>query len=197
MRNAEIAELLEPGSIPSADKLKARIPAGLIAITRIPGLGPKRAKLLHDELGIASLDDLRVAAEQGRLKDVPGFGAKAEENVMAALAAGADGRPKERVLLSKALAVAEELVAGLREHPAALEVELAGSARRRADTVKDLDIVVAATDPGALAEHFCSLPAVDLVQTSGEAGAQGVTHSGVPGDLRIVAGGGFRNPFQP
>src|SRR5918997_56618 len=100
----KIDVLLETGSIPSADKLKARIPAGLIAITRIPGLGPKRARAPPAQLGIASLDDLRVAAEQGRLKDVPGFGAKAEENVMAALSAGADGRPKERMLLSKALA---------------------------------------------------------------------------------------------
>jgi DNA polymerase (family X) len=192
----KIDALLETGSIPSADKLKARIPAGLIAITRIPGLGPKRAKLLHDELGITSLDELRVAAEQGRLKDVPGFGAKAEENVMAALAAGADGRPKERMLLSKALAVGDELVAGLREHPAALEVELAGSARRRADTVKDLDIVVAASDPEALAEHFCSLPAVDVVQTSGEAGAKVVTHTGLPVDLRIVPEEAFGNLLQ-
>src|ERR687891_585867 len=70
----KIDALLETGSIPSADKLKERIPAGLIAVTRIPGLGPKRARLLHDELGIASLDDLRHAAEQGSLKDVPGFG---------------------------------------------------------------------------------------------------------------------------
>src|ERR671918_1929586 len=168
----KIDALLETGSIPAAEKLKARIPSGLIAVTRIPGLGPKRARLLWDHLGVTSLDDLRAAAEQGRLKDVPGFGAKAEENVMAALAGGADGRPKARMLLSKALAVAEELVAGLRDHPAALKVELAGSARRQADTVKDLDIVVAAGDPGALAEHFCSLQAVDVVHSSGEAGAK-------------------------
>src|SRR4051794_37298113 len=90
----KIDALLETGSIPSADKLKARIPSGLIEVTRIPGLGPKRARLLYDHLGITSLDELREAAEQGRLKDVPGFGAKAEDNVMAALAAGADGRPK-------------------------------------------------------------------------------------------------------
>ena len=80
-----------------------------------------------------SLDDLRTAAEQGRLKDVPGFGAKAEENVLAALAAGADGSAQGALLLSKALAVGEELVAALRDHPAALRVELAGSARRWAD----------------------------------------------------------------
>ncbi|HEV2875347.1 MAG TPA: DNA polymerase/3'-5' exonuclease PolX [Thermoleophilaceae bacterium] len=182
----KIDALLETGSIPSADKLKQRIPSGLIAITRIPGLGPKRAKLLHENLGVSSLDELRAAAEQGRLKDVPGFGAKAEENVMAALAAGADGRPRTRMLLSKALAVGDELVASLRDHPAALRVELAGSARRGADTVKDLDIVVAASDPKALADFFCSLQAVDVVHSSGEAGAKVLTHSGLPVDLRIV-----------
>jgi DNA polymerase (family X) len=192
----KIDALLETGSIPSADKLKARIPSGLIAITRIPGLGPKRAKLLHEHLGVSSLEELRAAAEQGHLKDVPGFGAKAEENVMAALAAGAGGGPEARTLLSKALVVGEELVAGLRDHPAALRVELAGSARRRADTVKDLDIVVAAADPKALAEHFCSLPAVDVVHTSGEAGAKVLTHSGLPVDLRIVPEESFGNLLQ-
>jgi DNA polymerase (family 10) len=192
----KIDVLLETGSIPSADKLKKRIPSGLIAITRIPGLGPKRAKLLHEHLGVSSLEELRAAAEQGRLKDVPGFGAKAEENVMAALAAGADGRPKTRMLLSKALAVGDELVAALRDHPAALRVELAGSARRGADTVKDLDIVVAAADPRALAEHFCSLQAIDVVHSSGEAGAKVLTHSGLPVDLRIVPEEAFGNLLQ-
>jgi DNA polymerase (family X) len=192
----KIDALLETGSIPSADKLKARIPSGLIAVTRIPGLGPKRARLLYEHLGVSSLDDLREAAEQGRLKDVPGFGAKAEENVMAALAGGADGRPKARMLLSKALTVGEELAAGLRDHPAALKVELAGSARRQADTVKDLDIVVAASDPAALVEHFCSLKAVDVVHSSGEAGAKVLTHSGLPVDLRIVPDEAFGNLLQ-
>src|SRR5687768_16500443 len=116
----KIDALLDTGSIPSADKLKARIPSGLIEVTRIPGLGPKRARQLHERLGVSSLDDLRRAAEEGRLKDVPGFGKKAEDNVLAALAAGADGRPQERTLLSKALVLGEELVAALRDHPSAL-----------------------------------------------------------------------------
>jgi DNA polymerase (family X) len=192
----KIDALLETGSIPSADKLKARIPSGLIEITRIPGLGPKRARLLHQELGVESLDDLRAAAEQGRLKDVPGFGEKAEENVLAALAAGADGRPKPRLLLSRALDVGEELAAAIREHPAAIRVELAGSARRMTDTVKDLDIVAASSDPTALVEAFCGLEAVDEVQASGEAGAKVLTHSGLPVDLRIVPAEAFGNLLQ-
>jgi DNA polymerase (family 10) len=192
----KIDALVETGSIPSADKLKARIPAGLVEITRIPGLGPKRARLLYDELGVASLDDLRQAAAQGRLKDVPGFGKKAEENVLTALAAGADGRPKARLLLSKALTVGDALVGALREHPSAIRVELAGSARRMTDTVKDLDIVAASSDPAALVEAFCALKAVDEVQASGEAGAKVITHSGLPVDLRIVPEEAFGNLLQ-
>jgi DNA polymerase (family 10) len=192
----KIDALLETGSIPAADKLKSRIPSGLIAITRIPGLGPKRARLLYDTLGVESLDDLRKAAEAGTLKDVPGFGAKAEENVKAALAAGADGRPKVRMILSKALAVGDELVAALRDHPAAIRVELAGSARRQADAVKDLDIVAASSDPEALVAAFCSSPAIDLVHNSGAAGAKVLTHSGLPVDLRIVPEEAFGNLLQ-
>jgi DNA polymerase (family 10) len=189
----KIDALLETGSIPSADKLKQRIPPGLVEITRIPGLGPKRARLLHDELGVSSIDELRQAAEDGRLSDVKGFGKKAEENLLAAFAAGADGRPKARMLLSKALPVGEELVAALREHPAAIRVELAGSARRLADTVKDLDIVAASSDPAALAEAFSGLDAIESVSTSGEAGAKALTHTGLPVDLRIVPEEAFGN----
>src|SRR5215208_3841515 len=192
----KIDALLETGTIPSADKLKQRIPSGLVEVTRIPGLGPKRAKLLHDQIGVCSIDDLRRAAETGQLKDVKGFGRKAEENVLAALAAGADGRPKARMLLSKALTVAEELVATLRDHSSVLRVELAGSARRRADTVKDLDIVVASSNPAALVGAFAELHSIDSVSTSGEAGAKAVTHSGLPVDLRIVPEEAFGNLLQ-
>ena len=192
----KIDALLETGSIPSADKLKQRIPSGLVEVTRIPGLGPKRAKLLHDELGVNSIEDLRRAAESGQLKDVKGFGKKAEENVLTAFAAGADGRPKARMILSKALPVGEELVAALRDHPAAIRVELAGSARRLADTVKDLDIVASSSDPAALAEAFTGLEAIDTVSTFGEAGAKVVTHSGLSVDLRIVPEAAFGNLLQ-
>jgi DNA polymerase (family X) len=192
----KIDALLETGSIPSADKLKQRIPAGLVEVTRLPGLGPKRAKLLHDQIGVGSIEDLRRAAESGQLKDVRGFGKKAEENVLAAFAAGADGRPKERMILSKALPVGEELVAALRDHPAAIRVELAGSARRLSDTVKDLDIVAASSDPAALSEAFTGLGAIDTVSTFGEAGAKVVTHSGLSVDLRIVPEEAFGNLLQ-
>jgi DNA polymerase (family X) len=192
----KIVVLLESGSIPSADRLKERIPTGLVEVTRVPGLGPKRARRLYDELGIASLDELRRAAEDGRLREVPGFGEKAEENVRVALAAGEDGRPKPRILLSRALEIADEIVAGLRGHPAARRLEVAGSARRMADTCKDLDLVASASDAVTLAEAFCALPVIDQVHSSGEAGARAVTHNGVSVDLRIVPEASFGNLLQ-
>ena len=192
----KIDALLETGAIPSAEKLKARVPSGLIEVTRIPGLGPKRARMLHEKLGVESLEDLRAAAEGGRLRDVQGFGEKAEENILHALDSGADGRPQPRVLLSQALEAGQQLVESLREHPGALRVELAGSARRMAETCKDLDIVAAAKDPRALAAAFCELPWIDEAGSPGEAGARGVTYHGIPVDLRIVPEESFGNLLQ-
>jgi len=192
----KIDALQAEGDIPSAVKLRARIPAGLVQVTNIPGLGPKRARLLHKELGVESLADLKRAAETQQLRTVAGFGAKAEENVLAALAAGADGSARARTLLSTALEIGEELVAGLRKHPAATRVELAGSARRRAETCKDLDIVVSASDPAALVEAFAALPAIDEVSGPGTAGARAVTHQGLKVDLRIVPAESFGNLLQ-
>src|ERR671929_2284472 len=98
----KIATLLETGSIPSAEKLKAKYPPGLVEITRLPGFGPERARKVFDELGVASLDELRKAAEEERLRSIPGFGPKAEETVLVALDAGLDDRTKPRLLLSRA-----------------------------------------------------------------------------------------------
>ncbi len=189
----KIDALLEQGQIPAAQKLKAKIPVGLVEITRIPGLGPKRVRQLHDAIGVKNLADLKVAAEAGRLEEVPGFGAKAQEKVLAALA---EGPRVERTLLSKALELGEALVDGLRDHPASNRVELAGSARRWADSVKDLDIVASASDPAALVEAFAALPGVEEVTTSGTAGAKALTYQGLPVDLRIVPDENFGNLLQ-
>jgi DNA polymerase (family 10) len=192
----KISALVSEGEIPATTKLKAKIPAGLVEITGIPGLGPKRVRQLHDALGIESLADLRTAAEAGRLSDVPGFGAKAEENVIAALAAGAGEGARQRTLLSRALALGEALVSGLRASDAAIRVELAGSVRRRAETCKDLDIVAAATDPAALVAAFAELEEIDEVDRGGTAGARASTHQGIPVDLRIVPEASFGNLLQ-
>src|SRR3954463_6827887 len=108
----KIATLLETGTIPSAEKLKAKYPPGLIEVTRLPGFGPKKARKLFDELGIKSLDELKEAVEQERLRDGPGFGPKAEENIRQALAAGVS--TDARMLLSKALQIAASLLSAIR-----------------------------------------------------------------------------------
>src|SRR3954469_6224455 len=120
----KIDALLETGQIPSAVKLKAKYPPGLVEITRIPGLGPKKARKLFDALGVDSLDALRRAIEEEKVRDIPGFGRKTEEGIALALSAG-DDVVKPRMLLSQVKRTAETLVAALREHPAAERVEVA------------------------------------------------------------------------
>jgi DNA polymerase (family X) len=193
----KIQALVDTGSIPAAEKLRAKFPAGLLAITRLPGLGPKRARLLYDELGIDSLDALRAAAEGERLRGVKGFGPKAETNILEGLAAAAAGDvAEERSVLSRGLAVAEPLLAALRDNPAADRVELAGSARRWTDSIKDLDLIATAHDPEALANAAASLPTVAAASGVGAAGARLTTYTGMKVDLRIVAPEQFGNLLQ-
>jgi DNA polymerase (family 10) len=188
--------LLATGEIPSLVKLRAKFPPGLVAMTRLPGLGPKRARRLYDELQIDSLEALRTAAEGQKLRGVKGFGEKFEESVLAALAAGYGDAPKERMLLPRALEIADALLEELRAHPAADRVELAGSARRGADTVKDLDIIATASDPRALLDAFVASPLVGEASSPGDNAARGVTHTGLSIDVRVVDPDQFGNLLQ-
>ena len=165
-------------------------------MTRIPGLGAKTVRRLYDELGVSSIDELRAAAEGQRIRGLKGLGPKAEENVLASLAQLSEGGPRERLLLSDVLPIAEELAAALRAHSAADAVEVAGSARRRAETCKDIDLIATASDPKALAT---ALTEHELAAQSGSACANGtkiVTHNGVSVDLRIVAPEAYGNLLQ-
>src|SRR5947199_8241468 len=173
----KIDALLETGQIPSAAKLKAKYPPGLVEVTRIPGLGPKKARKLFDSLGVDSLDALKAAIEQEKVRDVPGFGVKTEETIAHALAAG-ETAPSPRILHSQATRIADSLVSVLRDHPACEQVEVAGSLRRWTDTCKDIDIVATASDARALVAAFAQLPLLGEVHRAGEAGAKAGTHSG-------------------
>jgi DNA polymerase (family 10) len=183
----KILALLQTGSIPAMEKLRARIPAGLIDLTRLPGLGPKRARLLHSELGIDSLDSLREAAVAGKLRDVRGLGPKFEAGVIASLESGVAERKAPRLLLPKALALGATLSEGLIDRGGAgTQVIVAGSARRMADSVKDLDLIAVTTKPVTLAKSLAKLPEIESVSSAGRAGAKARTHSGVSVDLRIA-----------
>ncbi|HST38663.1 MAG TPA: DNA polymerase/3'-5' exonuclease PolX, partial [Conexibacter sp.] len=198
----KLVALVETGAIPQAVRLRAKFPAGLLEMTRLPGLGPKRARRLYEELGIDSLQALETAARQQRIRDLRGFGARAEENFLAAIArATADAEARGdggsgRFVLDRALAIAEPLLELLRAHPTSHRVELAGSARRWGESVKDLDIIATADDPRALAE---ALAASDLVESTaglGDNGARVRTHSGMGVDLKVVAPDQFGNVLQ-
>ena len=163
----------------------------------MPGLGAKTARLLYDELGIASMEELKAAAEAEKIREVKGLGPKAEENVLAALERlGEPGEGPGRLLLSKVRPIAEELAAALREHPAANRVEVAGSARRWAETCKDIDIIATAEQPAALSEHLAAHPLIAAAGTPGPNGVRAQTHNGVSVDLRIVAPAAFGNLLQ-
>jgi DNA polymerase (family 10) len=192
----KILALVDTGSIPAAEKLKERFPPSLIEVTYVPGLGARTARRLYDELGIASLEQLREAAESGRLRDVRGLGAKAEENVLAAVARLEEEGVAERRLLSEVLPVAEEIAQALRESGASGDVAVAGSARRMAETCKDIDLIATATDPEALAAEFASHPLVAEPRAAGDAGARIVTHNGITVDLRIAQPREYGNLLQ-
>jgi DNA polymerase (family 10) len=193
----KIVALLDTGEIPAAVKLKAKFPPTLIEVTRVPGLGSKTARRLYDELGITSMEELKVAAETEQIREVKGLGPKAEENVLAALERlGEPGEGPGRLLLSKVRPIAAELAQALRDHPAADKVEVAGSVRRWAETCKDIDLIATAEEPQALAEHLVEHPLIAASGTPGASGVRAQTHNGISVDLRIVAPAAFGNLLQ-
>ena len=189
----KIRALVETGEIPAAVKLRERFPPGLLAITGLPGLGPKRARRLFDELGIDSPQALCEAATAQRLRSLRGFGAKFEESVLAALDAGAAERPAHRVVLDRALAIGELLCDALRALDPSARIELAGSARRRTESVKDLDIVL---DSPALLDQVAGLELVETAARTSDSAARARTHSGMVVELRAVAPEQFGNLLQ-
>jgi DNA polymerase (family X) len=185
----KIQSLIETGSIPAAERLRAKFPPGLIALTHIPGLGPKRIRLMHSELGIDSPQALREAALAQRLRTVKGLGPKFEEGVLAGLDAmeAQPGGRVPRVLLVRAIEIGESLAEGLeRLGGPGTRVQLAGSARRRADSVKDIDLIATTTRPTTLARSLAKLEEIERVTSAAKAGARGRTHSGIGVDLRIA-----------
>jgi DNA polymerase (family 10) len=193
----KIDALVGTGEIPAAVKLKAKFPATLVEVTRVPGVGAKTARRLFEELGVATLDDLKQAAEGQRIRELKGLGPKVEENVLAGLERlGEPGEGSGRVLLSMARPIAEELAAALRAHPAADRVEVAGSVRRWADTCKDIDLIATAEEPTELAEALVANPLIAAAGKPGPNGVRAQTHNGISVDLRIVAPQAFGNLLQ-
>jgi DNA polymerase (family 10) len=190
---SKIVQIVDTGEIEALTKRKATIPVGVAEFMRLPALGPKTARRIWQELGIETVSDLRKAAEAEQLRTLPGVGAKTEERILKAL----DEKPQEqRTLLATALPAVRAVVEVLREHEASNEVSEAGSIRRRTETVKDLDIIATASDPGALTEYFSQLSWVAEVEAKGKTKATVVSHDGLRFDLRVVPPDAYGNLLQ-
>ena len=183
---AKVVELTETGQMAALEKRRAEVPGEVTQFLRLPGLGPKTAARIWRELDVTTLDELREAAEQQRVRTLQGLGAKSEDKVIAALDKGFGAEPERRGLLGVGLPVVREVVAALREHPAAVEVSGAGSVRRGRETFRDLDVIATATDPAALIGHFVTLPWVLEIAAQGDTKATVVTKQGLRLDLRVV-----------
>ena len=178
---AKIAEYRGTGRIKALDELRAKIPAGVLELTRVPGLGPKRALQLSHDLGVTSVDDLAAAIKAGKLDGLAGFGARSEERIASGIKVYRQGR--ERVLLDVALRTATEMVAALAAVPGCQRCAYAGSLRRWRETIGDVDILAAAEDSGPLMAAFT---AGNDVIASGPTKTSIRTDRGLQVDLRVV-----------
>ena len=193
----KIVEVVETGDMNALAKLRAELPPGLVEVMHVPGLGPKTARKLWSELGVESLDDLRVAAEQERLRALPGLGAKTEEKVLKSLAAPPKASAATgRTLLGKALPAVRRAVAEIEASGLADRVSEAGSVRRRCETTKDLDLIATATHPPALTAFFAEREWVAEVVALGGTKATVVSHEGFRFDLRVVPPESYGNLLQ-
>jgi DNA polymerase (family 10) len=192
----KIVEIVNEGEIRALTKHKALVPPDVVQFTRLPGLGPKTARKIWQELGVTTLADLKAAAKAERLRVLPGIGAKLEERIVKELSGKRKAPEEVRPLLGVGLPAVQGVVEVLREHPAALEVSEAGSVRRRKETFRDLDIIATASEPAALTEYFTKLRWVEKVAAKGESKATVVSNDGLRFDLRVVPAGLYGNLLQ-
>ena len=180
----KIQDVVETGGTELLYRLRRELPHGLVELLRVPGLGPKRAKLLHDQLHIASLAGLRAAAQAGKLAKVKGLGAKTQATILAAT----EAPPAEkRILRWRARPAVDSLLAHLKAGPGVKQVATAGSYRRARETVGDIDIVATAADGAKVIAHFIAHEDVGKVLAQGGTRATVLLRDGLQVDLRVVA----------
>ena len=192
----KIVEVIELGEMKALTKRKAIIPVEVVKFMRLPGLGPKTARRIWQELGVTTIAELKEAAEQERLRGLAGLGAKSEEKILAALAQEPADPRESRRLLGEGLPAVLAVVSVLREHPAAVKVSEAGSVRRRRETFRDLDIIATSTDAPALIDYFTKLKWVADVVAKGDTKATVIANDGLRFDLRVVPPESYGNLLQ-
>ena len=192
----KIVQIVEQGEIEALAKRRKTIPPDVVAFMRLPGLGPKTARRIWQELGVSTLAELKKAAESQQLRTLTGLGPKVEENVLAALKEQAKPKAAARPLLGKGLPAVLAVVQALRDHPASDQVSEAGSVRRRRETFRDLDIIATATDAQALIDAFTGFDWVAAVKAKGGTKATVISYEGFRFDLRVVPPECYGNLLQ-
>ncbi|HVU51201.1 MAG TPA: helix-hairpin-helix domain-containing protein [Polyangia bacterium] len=183
----KIRELLTTGKVAKLEALRAKHPASVVALMRLPGVGPKAVKKLREELGVQSLDDLRAALASHRLAELKGFGPKSEAKLAESLARLDASGAVTRTPISVALPVANRLVSRLLEVPGVTHAEFCGSLRRFSETVGDIDVIVVAKDAAVVMDAVVAMPVVERVLGRGDTKTSVVTPRGLQIDVRVVA----------
>ena len=190
----KMRQFLETGRIDLHEELKREIPAGILDILHVSGVGPKTAKMLYEKAGVRNLDDLEALTREGRLAGLPGIQKKTEENIRKGI--GTLRRGRQRHPLGKALPVAEDIVRKLRAKAPLGRISLAGSIRRWKETVKDIDIVATSVKPEKVIRVFSGLPVAEEVLAHGMTKASIRTKDGIQVDLRVVKEISFGSALQ-
>jgi DNA polymerase (family 10) len=180
----KIEVIVATGTLPQLDDLKEQIPPGVVDMLRIPGIGPKKVGAMFETLGVDSLDALKAAAEAGQVAELKGFGKKTEQLILDNIDRAAT--PDERVQLAEAKADADRIVADLLALPEVEQADVAGSCRRRRETVGDLDVLVTSTDSAVPMDALAAHPLIESVLARGDTKQRVRLHAGIEMDLRVV-----------
>ena len=189
-----IEEYLDTGESTLLQELRESLPQGVPEMITLEGVGPKIAMRLHRELGVVGIKTLEEAAKQHRIRELKGFGAKKEENILKAIE---ERRSRStRFLLGEVLPVIQGMLKYMGDCPAVRRVEVAGSARRRKETVGDLDVLVSSTEPEKVTAHFVSMPPIERVLAQGPTKSTVVLESMLQVDLRVIQPGSYGAALQ-
>jgi DNA polymerase (family 10) len=186
----KIITLVNTGTLPYYEELRAKFPPGVFDMLRVQGLGPKKVKALFEELGVDDLDKLKAACEADRVAKLKGFGAKTQQKILEGI--GFLAQMGQRVRIDQALPLAMQLLAGLRKCPGIVRMELCGSMRRRRETIKDIDILISSDKPKPIMECFTALPGVEQVTGHGETKSSVIVSDGGVGHNRILMNADLR-----
>ncbi len=195
----KVLEYVATGDIEFLAKLRDHFPEGLLIVMRLPGMGPKKTRFVHENAGVADLRELEKAAREGRLRGLPGMGVKTEENILRAIetwTAAVAGPDRGRKLRAAVEPQAVRFVETLRTSPAVAAADFAGSLRRCRSTVRDIDLVVASGEPDAVMTAFAAFPEVARVEAQGDTKLTAATYTGLNVDLRVVPPHSYGNLLQ-